>query len=97
MGIVVPPHLYRPLKGKDHFQVWNYVPTKKEVDDLYKKAMKALKEGYPGTALKAGKDLWIYSEYFDTTYQLLNKRIRGAQSTTIMRYTTNSQRTPRGV
>ncbi|MBD2768887.1 DUF2228 domain-containing protein [Hymenobacter sp. BT664] len=72
MGIVVPPHLYRPIKGKDHFQVWNYVPTKKDVDALYKKAIQALHEGYPGTALKAGKDLWIYHEYFDTTYKLLN-------------------------
>ena|GEM_PF-5653435 len=72
MGIVVPAQLYRPIKGKDNFQVWNSRPTQKEVDDLYEESMKALKEGYPGTALKAGKDLWVYSEYFNTTYQLLN-------------------------
>lgn len=72
LGIYVPPDLYRPLPGEDKFQIWNYQPTPEEVVTLYTNAMNAIKEGFPGTALKAGKDLWIYHEYFDTTYKLLN-------------------------
>lgn len=72
IGIVLPDGLYKPFIGEDKFQIWNYEPTAKEVKRYANKAKKALKEGYPGTALKLGHDLWVYWEYFDTTYELLD-------------------------
>jgi Uncharacterised conserved protein (DUF2228) len=72
MGIIVSPDLFRPLTGNDRFQEWDYKPTTQEVEELYRDAMKALEDGFPGTALKAGKDLWIYRDYFETTYKLLD-------------------------
>jgi Uncharacterised conserved protein (DUF2228) len=72
MGIVLPQQLFRPLAAVDRFQEWNYSPTARDVQELEKTAMQAVLDGYPGTALKAGKDLWIYRDYFETTYNLLN-------------------------
>jgi len=72
IGIIVPKELYKPLKELEKFEIWNYNPSKEEVDVIYKKAIEALEEGYPGTALKAGKDLWVYQKYFDITYKLLD-------------------------
>jgi hypothetical protein len=72
MGICVPPHLYRPLSGEDKFQIWNYEPTPADVEQYTEEAMSLLEEGYPGTALKLGKDLWVYPEFTTTTYTLLD-------------------------
>ncbi|MFB2922126.1 ADP-ribosylation family protein [Aerosakkonema funiforme] len=72
MGIVVPVHLYKPLAGEDKFQIWNYKPSEWEVAEYRKEALQALQEGYPGTALKLGKDLWIYQEFSDITCELLD-------------------------
>lgn len=72
MGIVVPDGLYKPLSGEDKFEIWNYEPTPEEVERFADEAKQALKDGYPGTALKLGHDLWVYWEYFDTTYELLD-------------------------
>lgn len=72
MGIVVPRSLYSPLSGDDKFQIWNYEPTHEELGQMTNEAMDALKEGYPATALKLGKDLWIYQEYRAQCYALLD-------------------------
>ncbi len=72
MGIVVPEGKYRPLSGDDAFQIWNYHPTPQEAQERAEKAMELLTQGYPGAALKLGKDLWIYQEHRETSYALLD-------------------------
>lgn len=72
LGINLPLNLYRPLADTDNFQIWNYQPTAEEVEAYKEAALLALAEGYPGTALKLGKDLWVYEKYFDTTFELLD-------------------------
>lgn len=72
MGIKVPEGSYRPLKGADSFQIWNYVPNEKDVQEKAAEAMDLLTQGYPGAALKLGKDLWIYRDFRETSYALLD-------------------------
>jgi hypothetical protein len=72
MGICIPPHLYQPLSGEDKFQIWNYEPTLEEVEQYADEAMRLLQNGYPGAALKLGKDLWVYHDFAPTTYTLLD-------------------------
>jgi hypothetical protein len=61
----VPQHLYQPIEIEDRFQIFDYKPTLEEVTYLHQKAMVALRDGFPGTALKLGKDLWVYREFQD--------------------------------
>jgi hypothetical protein len=70
MGIVVAPEQYQPLLDTDRFLQWDYSPTIAEVEAMYR-AVSALATNYPGTELKLGKDLWIYPEFHETSYQLL--------------------------
>ncbi|WP_165422831.1 ADP-ribosylation family protein [Ktedonosporobacter rubrisoli] len=71
MGIVVPAKSYVPIDEHDPFQLGNYVPGEKDVRKNATKAIKLLEQGYPGAALKLGKDLWIYKEFRETSYALL--------------------------
>jgi hypothetical protein len=73
MGIVIPPELYRPLGGNDKFQIWNYRPTGEEVQNMEQQALALLEQGYPGAALKLGKDLWVYQRYQAVSYALLER------------------------
>jgi hypothetical protein len=57
MGIVVPPNRYRPLSLPDK-KLWKALRKKETPTDLIVEAWQAIREGYPGTALKLGKDLW---------------------------------------
>lgn len=71
MGIVVPPDTYRRLNGNpsdDDF----FPPTAGEVQRLLDAAMHALHEGFAGTALQLGKDLWPYPDYVMTAADLLD-------------------------
>lgn len=72
MGIVVPPDRYAPLAPRDLFQESRYVPDEAEVRRLHEAALKALKSGYAGSALKLGKDLWDYPGCFDVSCELLD-------------------------
>lgn len=72
MGIVVPDELYAPLLPEDPFQDASYRPTNDEVRHFQELAFAALRNGHPGTALKLGKDLWDYVEFFDVSYELLD-------------------------
>ncbi len=73
IGIVVPTEQYRPLCEDDKFQQWDYVPGYEEVQTYQEKAFQLLAKGYPGTALKLGKDLWDYPDYFEVSFALLEK------------------------
>ncbi len=58
MGIVVPEPLYRPLSLGDE-ELLTKEREGEEFTDVVVEAEQALAEGFPGTALKLGKDLWI--------------------------------------
>ncbi len=58
MGIVVPAPLYRPLSlGDEELRTRTIADT--DLSEIVAEAQRALAEGFPGTALKLGKDLWI--------------------------------------
>lgn len=57
MGIVVPSATYRPLSLKDK-KLWRRLRKEDDPADLMDEARQALRDGFPGTALKLGKDLW---------------------------------------
>jgi hypothetical protein len=57
MGIVVPREHYRALSLPDK-RLWKYLKHTVKPAALIDEAMTALREGYPGTALKLGKDFW---------------------------------------
>jgi hypothetical protein len=72
MGIVVPEEMYRPLSGEDICHIRNYRPTHQEIQKKAEEAMHFLAQGYPGAALKLGKDLWISENFRETSYALLD-------------------------
>jgi hypothetical protein len=59
MGVVVAPGQYRPLSLKDK-ALWRRLRQDEDPVDLVNEARDALRAGYPGTALKLGKDLWAF-------------------------------------
>ncbi|KAK2755742.1 hypothetical protein FQN54_005892 [Arachnomyces sp. PD_36] len=72
MGIVVSADKYRPLTGEDMFQRWDFTPTTENIEPLAQEAMDLLEQGYPGAALKLGKDLWIFEDFRQLSYNLLD-------------------------
>jgi hypothetical protein len=83
MGIVVPAEQYRPLSLKDR-RLWDRLWKRADPLDLIQEARQALAEGFPGTALKLGKDLWaihanIRSDYawdlLDEAYAALDREV----------------------
>ncbi len=73
MGIVVPPALSRPLSLKDK-RLWSRLRKEDDPLDLVEEARDALRAGFPGTALKIGKDLWATTgpTKTDYAYELLD-------------------------
>jgi hypothetical protein len=67
MGVVVPPELYRPLSLGDR-KLWAHLRKKKDPADVVEEARRLLREGFPGTALKLGKDLWACHGRRKTAY-----------------------------
>lgn len=61
MGIVVPAGTYRPPDA-----------APEDPDDYRAEGRRALDEGYAGTALKVGRDLWVAPGGFDDTCRLLD-------------------------
>jgi hypothetical protein len=73
MGIVVPPEKYRPLSLKDR-SLWRQLRLEKTPTDVLEEARRALEDGFPGTALKVGKDLWAFGgeQRSEHAYELLD-------------------------
>lgn len=73
IGIVVPPESYRPLYRSDE-DLWHYLDLTDDPADVVKKAHRALRRGFPGTALKLGKDLWAIGgeRHTEYAYELLD-------------------------
>ncbi len=58
MGVVLDPNLFRPLSKRGR-SLWKQLRKKKhDPTDLVEEARLALRDGFPGTALVLGKDLW---------------------------------------
>ena len=83
MGIVVHPELYRPLSAKDR-ALWKRLWKEDDPAALVEEARQALREGYPGTALKLGKELWAVGgpnnsayafELLDGAYAALGREV----------------------
>jgi hypothetical protein len=83
MGIVVPPQSYRSLSLSDA-KLWPYLCDSDDPADMVEEARRALREGFPGTALKLGKDLWAvggerHTEYayelLDAAYAALGRQV----------------------
>jgi hypothetical protein len=83
MGIVVPPERYRPLSLRDK-KLWSRLRKEEDPAELVEEARRALQDGYPGTALKLGKDLWATtgptkaayaSELLDAAYAALGREV----------------------
>jgi hypothetical protein len=72
MGIVVPMELYRPLSRKDR-KLWTYLDNTEDPVEVVEEARRALSDGFPGAALKLGKDLWAVGgeRHTDYAYELL--------------------------
>ena len=51
------PGLYRPLAMSDR-KLWSHLRKEKAPEVVVDEAREALRDGFPGTALKLGKDLW---------------------------------------
>jgi hypothetical protein len=67
LGIVVPRKKYRRLSLKDR-KLWSRLRKDDNPRDLVDEAMQALRDGFPGTALKLGKDLWAFGGEHQTMY-----------------------------
>jgi hypothetical protein len=83
IGIVVPPERYRPLSLTDR-KLWSYLFETDDPAEVVREARQALREGFPGTALKLGQDLWAvdgerHSEYayelLDAAYEALGRDV----------------------
>lgn len=72
IGIVTPSDKYISLTADDIFNIWNISPTPSQVTLRAQEAKDLLAQGYPGAALKLGKDLWTFEDYRETSYTLLN-------------------------
>ncbi|HLK58174.1 MAG TPA: ADP-ribosylation family protein [Chthonomonadaceae bacterium] len=81
MGIVVAPEQYRPPKH-DTEQLLNAERSSLDMAEWIQGAREACEEGYPGTALKLGRDLWPFEEeslekasveILDMAYTALNR------------------------
>jgi hypothetical protein len=72
MGIVAPRKLYRPLSLKDK-QLWKALWSDDPVA-VVEEARQALRDGFPATALKLGKDLWFVGgkRHTEYAYELLD-------------------------
>ncbi len=81
MGIVVPPETYRPLGLPDR-QLWQRLWDTEDPVEQVEEARQLLCQGFPGTALKLGKDLWAIggprhqayaAELLDAAYAALGR------------------------
>lgn len=73
LGIVVAEKQYKKLSA-DSFRVakGRAEPQPTQVMGLAAEAMQLLLDGYPGAALKLGRDLWMWAKEFPECYDLLD-------------------------
>jgi hypothetical protein len=72
LGIIVDRKRYQPLGKRDPFtKKHDYWPEAADVKRFVAAARKAAADGYPGTALKLGHDLWIYRDHHAASHEML--------------------------
>ncbi len=73
MGIVVPPEKHRRVRLAGT-RYWPYLKNNENPIRAVEAARRALEDGFPGTALKVGKDLWAIGgrQRTDYAYELLD-------------------------
>lgn len=83
MGVVAPREMYRPLSLKDK-KLWQTLWSDDDPAVVINDARQALRDGYPATALKLGKDLWAVGgerhmeyavELLDAAYAALHRDV----------------------
>ncbi len=83
MGVVAPPATYRPLSLPDK-KLRSLLRKQDDPLPVVEEARRALRDGYPATALKLGKDLWPLHgerkteyayELLDAAYQALGREV----------------------
>ncbi len=81
LGVVAPPETYRPLSLPDK-KLRPLLRKLKDPRELVQEARQALRDGFPATALKLGKELWPLSgerrteyayELLDAAYEALGR------------------------
>jgi hypothetical protein len=86
-GIRESSQAQAPRASDDSFQRWDYCPTVPEAELMTEAALEALKSGFPGTALKLGKDLWAYGVLFQAySYRLLEAAYDALDRPLLQRY-----------
>jgi hypothetical protein len=73
MGVVVPKERHRPLKTDPFGRKPGLIePKPKIIPKAAEEALRLVADGYPGAALKLGRELWVFADHFETSYQLLD-------------------------
>jgi hypothetical protein len=67
LGVVAPPEAYRPLSLPDK-KLWAALRKQDDPREVVEEARQALRDGFPATALKLGKDLWAVGGEKKTAY-----------------------------
>lgn len=86
MGIVAPPERYRVLSLVDK-KLWRRLQREDDPAAIVEEARQALRDGYPATALKLGKDLWatVGSQKTEYAYELLESAYAALDRPTLLR------------
>jgi hypothetical protein len=73
LGIVVPKKQYKKLSADPLTVTGGRAdPQRSQVEQLTAEAMQLLRDGFPGAALKLGRDLWGWAKQFPESYELLD-------------------------
>lgn len=77
VGLLVPPESYRvtSLEHMESYERWVFLSVQENAETFLREGQQALREGYAGTALKVGKDLWACG-YGHLSFELLQKAYR---------------------
>ncbi|HBI46727.1 MAG TPA: hypothetical protein DDY78_28320 [Planctomycetales bacterium] len=85
MGVVAPPETYRPLSLSDK-KLRSLLRKHDDPGEIVEEARQALRDGFPATALKLGKEMWpqygerktAYGyELLDAAYKALGREVLG--------------------
>lgn len=71
---------------EEPFQRRDYCPTAVEAEQMTDAALKAIDGGFPGTALKIGRELWAYRAFQDCSYRLLAAAYDALRRPVLRRY-----------
>jgi hypothetical protein len=85
IGVFIERDLYRPLPGAEQFLNPDFTPAPEQVERFLGEAAALLKDGFPGAALKLGKDLWCYEQYRPQSFRALETAYRALGRSTSLK------------